>query len=276
MQISLLGMFNALSPKDAGSKRVAADIAYGADPRQTFDVYAPVRRQGAVPVVFFIFGGSWSDGRKDRYAFVGRALAALGYLAILPNYRLVGAVEYPDFLRDCASAYSKALQVASTYGGDPARVALMGHSAGAYNAAMIALAPQYLATAGLLGTVRCLVGLSGPYDFYPFDSPITLRTFGAADDPRSTQPINLVHPNAPPMFLGTGDKDRLVYPRNTVALARRLREFGVPVVEKHYPALDHKGTVAALSRVFRHRAPVLPDVAEFLGAHLGWKPRFRP
>ena len=106
------------------------------------------------------------------------------------------------------------------YGGDAARIALMGHSAGAYNAAMLALDPAYLGERALC-SIGCVlvVGLSGPYDFFPFDGPISLRTFGAcairgnrADQSRDGG----VAADVP----GSGDKDRLVYP----ATAWRWRE----------------------------------------------------
>jgi len=266
--LSLLQLFNALTPKDAGSRKIARDISFGDDPRQRLDIYAPRKRQGPLPVVFFIYGGSWSDGDRRNYDFAGRAIAALGYVTVIADYRLVPAVEYPVFLDDGLLALGWVVENISSYGGDPARIALMGHSAGAYNATMLVLHPKYLPASGLSEYVRCVVGLSGPYDFYPFDGPISIRTFGAVRDPQDTQPIQHVTRSAPPMFLGTGDQDRLVYPRNTVALAKRLRQEGVEVKEVHYPELGHPQTLLALSRPARHLAPVLNDVAAFLSAHL--------
>jgi acetyl esterase/lipase len=116
--------------------------------------------------------------------------------------------------------------------------------------------------------VRCTVGLSGPYDFFPFDGPITLRTFGAVRDPMATQPIHHVSASAPPMFLASGGKDTLVYPRNTEALARGLKIAGVTVQERHYAKLGHPGTLLALGRPARGLAPVLKEVASFLHHHL--------
>jgi len=262
MAISILSIINTLSPKDAGSRKVARDVPYGPAARQQLDIYAPKRADGPLPVVFFIYGGSWMDGSRSQYDFAGRALAALGYVTVIADYRVLPEVEYPGFLDDGAAAFGWVVDNIAAYGGDPGRMALMGHSAGAYNAVMLALDARYLAQAGLLGRVRCVVGLSGPYDFFPFDGPITLRTFGAVPDPATTQPINHVTASTPPMLLGTGDKDTLVYPRNTVALANRLREAGIGVDERHYPALG---------RPARGIAPVLADVAEFLGRYLGPK-----
>ena len=268
MAISPLSVFNFLCPKDGGSRRIAQDVPYGSAARQKLDLYAPRGRGGPWPVVFFVYGGSWMDGDRHDYAFAGRALAAQGFVAVVADYRLVPEVEYPGFLDDCAQAFGWVIQNIAAYGGDPDRAALMGHSAGAYNALMLALDPAYLARGRLLTRVRCCVGLSEPYDFFPFDGPISLRTFGAVRQPRNTQPINHVSGSAPPMFLGTGDKDTLVYPRNSVAHAAKLRDAGAEVEEVHYANLAHAEPLLALSRPLRRLAPVLADVARFLHAHL--------
>jgi len=266
---SLLQIFNVLSPKDRASKKLARDIAYGSAPRQKLDIYAPRASSGPLPVVFFIYGGSWMDGDRHNYDFAGRALAGLGYVTVVADYRLLPEVEYPAFLDDCFLALQWVTVHIAQYGGDTTRIGLMGHSAGAYNATMLALHPTYLPSSGFSKNIKCVVGLSGPYDFFPFDGKITMRTFGAVPHPRSTQPIEQRTNTAPAMFLGTGDKDGLVYPRNTVALAKRLRAEGMPVEEKHYPTLGHPQTLLALSRPFRNTAPVLQDVAAFLGTNLG-------
>ncbi|MBS0333473.1 MAG: alpha/beta hydrolase, partial [Proteobacteria bacterium] len=177
---------------------------------------------------------------------------------------------YPDFLRDGAQAVRWAEQHAADYGGDPTRIVLVGHSAGAYNAAMIALDRRLLTEAGADPThIRALAGLSGPYDFLPLTDPIAIRTFGEAADLPGTQPAAFVTPLAPPAFLATGDQDTMVYPRNTIKLAQRYRAVGVEVEERHYPALDHVNMVLALSRTFRGRAPVLREMTDFLHAHAG-------
>lgn len=266
--LSLLQIFNALTLKDAGSHKVAGDVPFGNRSRHRLDVYAPRQFGGPLPVVFFIYGGAWSEGRRENYEFVGRAIAALGYLAVIADYRLLPEVEYPVFLEDCLLATNWVASNIAGYGGNPTQIALMGHSAGAYNAVMLALHPDYISASGKLGNVRCVVGLSGPYDFFPFDGKIAVRTFGGVRNPEDTQPIAHVTGTAPPMFLGTGDKDRLVYPRNTAALAKQLRKMGVAVEETYYSGLGHPQTLIALSRAGRRIAPVLDDVAAFLALHL--------
>jgi acetyl esterase/lipase len=266
---SPLTAFNTLAPRDAAAKP-GRDIAYGSDPRQKLDVYTPVGGVSSAPVVVFFYGGGWDSGRRQDYAFAGQALAAQGFVAVVPDYRLVPQVRYPDFLSDGAAAIAWARDHVSVYGGDPTRITVAGHSAGAYNAMMLALDPKYLQAAGVdPHIIRAAAGLSGPYDFLPFRVKSTLDTFGQAPDPAATQPINHVTAAAPPIFLAHGDKDDTVYPKNTLALAAALTQAGDTVEVKIYPGLSHVDVVLALSRMFRGKAPVLADMAAFLKAHAG-------
>ena len=264
MSFSLLGLVNALSPKAKGSRQLARDLAYGPAPRQRLDVYGPAGKAGPFPILAFIYGGSWTEGDRRDYAFAGRSLAALGYVVVVPDYRILPEIEYPAFLDDTAAVVRWAIDNALSYGGDPTRAALVGHSAGAYNAVMVALDASY----GLGGLLRSVVGLSGPYDFFPFDVDITIRTFSAALDPLATQPVNLVTAAAPPMFLGTGEADTLVYPRNTVALAKKLREANVAVEEKRYTGFGHPAPLLELGSLLGGKSSLRADVAGFLARTL--------
>lgn len=266
---SPLSLFAALGPKDPALKS-ARGLAFGPQPHQKLDVYAPRHRPGqaAVPVAIFFFGGSWDTGRRQDYNWVGQALAAKGFLTLVPDYGLYPMTRYPDFLNDGARAVRWAEQHAADHGGDPTRIVLVGHSAGAYNAAMIALDRRYLTAAGAdPAHIKALAGLSGPYDFLPLTDPIAIRIFSEAHDLPGTQPSAFVTRDAPPAFLATGDADVMVYPKNTIKLAARYRAAGVEVEERHYRGIDHVNMVLALSRTFRGRAPVLQQMTDFLHTH---------
>jgi acetyl esterase/lipase len=266
-----LSMFATFTPKDP-AMRSARNVAFGPDAHQRLDVYAPRRAagQGAAPIAVFFYGGSWDTGRRQDYGWVGQALASRGFVAVLPDYGLYPAVRYPGFLEDGARAVRWAQDHAAEFGGDPNRIVLVGHSAGAYNAAMIALDTRYLTAVGVDPRhIKALAGLSGPYDFLPLTDPIAQRTFGDAHDLAGTQPTSFVTANSPPAFLATGDLDTMVFPKNTVKLAARLRAAGVTVEEEHYADIDHVNMVLALSRPFRGRAPVLQQMTDFLHAHAG-------
>lgn len=264
---SPLTLFATLSPKDPAT-RVVRGEAYGTDPRQRLDVYAPRGGRQAAPVAVFFYGGSWDSGRRQDYNWVGRALAARGFVTVVADYRIFPEARYPAFLEDGAQAVRWARDHAREYGGDPERIVLAGHSAGAYNAVMLALDPRYLRAAGVdRKAIRAVAGLSGPYDFLPLEGRITQRVFGAASDLPATQPLAYAQADGPAAFLATGDADKTVYPRNTTALAKRLRDAGAVVEERHYPGVDHVDMVLALSRPLRGRAPVLDEMTTFLRTH---------
>ena len=267
-------IFNAVNPLDNGSAPVAT-AAFGPDPRQRLDIYAPSSASpGAnLPVAIFFYGGAWESGARAEYAFVGRALATAGFVTVIPDYRLYPQVRFPAFLEDGAAAIRWVFDTIGRHGGDPRRIALLGHSAGAYNAAMLALDTRYLRRAGVdPATVRALAGLSGPYDFLPLDDPTSIQVFGRERDLAATQPVNFAR--RMPAFLATGDQDIRVRPRNTVSLAARLRAAGASVEERIYPGLDHTDTLLSLSVLFRDKAPVLRDLTGFLERAL--RPRSEP
>jgi acetyl esterase/lipase len=250
----------------AESKRVGAGLAYGSDPRQRLDVWAP-RRAGAepLPVVIFFYGGGWDQGERADFGFAGAAFAGQGFIAVVPDYRLVPAVRFPAFVEDGALAVKWARDNAARFGGDPRRITLAGHSAGAYNAAMLVLDRRFLERAGVdPKIVKAAALLAGPYDFYPFTESRGRNAFGAWQQPRETQPVNFARADAPPLFLAHGSADRIVFPHNSRALAKRLGELGAPVTLRIYPGASHVDLVASLSRPFRGRTPALAESSAFL------------
>ena len=262
-----VGTFNALVAVDEGAARVAANLAYGALDRQSLDIYAPPGAK-ALPTVLFIYGGSWSSGERADYAFAGQALASRGFVAAIADYRLVPQVAYPEFLNDGALALKWLQDHAGAYGGDSRRLFVMGHSAGAYNAVMLALDGQLARKANVdRSRIKGGIGLAGPYDFLPLDDPATINAFGRWPELAQTQPVNHVTAAAPPMFLAHGEADTTVFPRNTRSLAARLRAAGRSVEEHIYPGISHAGILTALSRPFRSSAPVLDDVERFIRTH---------
>lgn len=253
-----------LLPDDGGSRVAARDIAYGDDPRQRLDVYVPEGATGASPVMLFIYGGGWNNGEKNDYAFVGRAFAARGFVTVVPDYRLVPQVRFPEFVTDGALALRWVQNTISRYGGDTARVHLSGHSAGAYNAMMIALDRRFGARAGIRPSlVKSVSGLAGPYDFLPLDDARSIAAFGQTPNLSETQPVNFVRGGGPRVFVATGDADTTVRPRNTYELARRLKAVGAAVQVKTYPGVGHPGILLALGRSFRNNSPVLDDIVRF-------------
>lgn len=261
---SPLGLLNGLTPADAGGRLDAGGLAYGRETRHRLDVYVPDAGAGRAPVMVFFYGGGWSSGERADYAFVGRAFAAQGFVTVIPDYRLVPQVRFPGFVEDGALALRWVRDNIRSHGGDPSGVALAGHSAGAYNAMMLALDRRFLSRAGVRpGFVRSVAGLAGPYDFLPLDDPRSIAAFAEFPDLPRTQPVSFARAGTPRVFVATGDADETVRPRNSAALARKLGAAGGRVELKTYPGLDHAGILLALGRSFRGRAPVLEDVVRF-------------
>lgn len=243
---------------------VDASVAYGEGSRRTLDVYRPGRVENA-PVIVFFYGGSWQGGRKERYRFAAAALVRCGFVVMVPDYRVFPEVRFPGFIEDGSLAVRFARDNARRYGGDPGRLFVMGHSAGAHIAAMLALDGRWASEAGVPpATIAGLIGLAGPYDFLPLRG--TLKTIFGDADRRETQPIAYVTPGAPPAFLATGAMDRVVDPGNSERLAARLAAAGCDARWKSYPGLGHMLIVAALGlpALLRLLAPVLDDVAGFV------------
>ncbi|MHC8311286.1 alpha/beta hydrolase [Pseudomonas sp. GT1P32] len=266
---SPLKLLNALTPD--GSFDKTEGIAYGADPRQKLDVYVPRHAMENAPVVVFFYGGSWNSGSRSDYGFVGEALASRGIVAVLADYRLYPQVRYPLFLEDGARAVAWTHEYIRQFSGNPQRLYLMGHSSGAYNAAMLALDPGLLGAVGLSPhNLSGWIGLAGPYDFLPIKNPDVRPVFFWPDSPPQSQPINHVSPGAPPALLMAATDDDLVNPtRNTGGLARKLREAGVPVQDLYFSRPGHATLVATLSRPMRGLAPVLEQIVAFVMATPG-------
>jgi acetyl esterase/lipase len=261
---SPLSLANTVLPRAKGAKRVGQAVAYGTDARQTLDVYAPEGTPKPT-VVVFVYGGSWSSGRRQDYAFVAPSFASAGYVTVVPDYRLVPTVRFPSFLEDVAAAVAWVQANAARYSADPARIVLVGHSAGAYNAVMVALDPRYLAAAKANpSAVRGVVGLAGPYDFLPFDVKASIDAFSQWPSPADTQPLTYVHADAPPALLLHGEADDTVFPRNAKALAAKLQAVGAPVTLTLYPKLTHAGILLALTPRYTDTAPVLADTLAFI------------
>lgn len=238
------------------------DLAYAPGPRHGMDVYLPARGQAAPPVMVFFYGGNWQYGDRGSYAFVGRSMAACGVMTIIPDYRVWPEVGYRGFLQDASSAVAAAREEARRRGGDLSRLFLMGHSAGAYIAAMLALDPEWLdhdTRTGLAG----LIGLAGPYDFLPLHDAVLEQIFTPVGP--ATQPITYAGNAASPMLLLSGADDRTVDPANSMRLAARVRETGGRAETIVYPGISHVTLAGALAQPLRFLAPVRADVCRFIG-----------
>lgn len=254
-------ILNALIPNDGYD--VVRDLAYGDDRRQRLDIYTPVDVPPNAPLVVFFYGGRWQEGSKELYPFVGQAFASRGYITAIPDYRLYPQVNHVGILEDATAAVEFSVrQFGEDVGSRP--VFLIGHSAGAYIALMLVLDGHRLELpeGGPCRVADAGVGLAGPYDFLPLESP-DLQAIFAPGGP-STQPIHHAGGDDPPVLLITGSDDETVRPDNTRRLAARLHEAGGRAEVRTYEGVGHVGLVAALSAPLQFTAPVLDDIDAFL------------
>lgn len=260
-------LFAANVPAAFGSYKAHRDLKYGTQERQDLDVYAPTDGKTSRAVVVFVHGGGWTSGSKNEYRFVAEALTSRGIVAVLPSYRLYPQVKFPAFVDDVALAIAWTHKHAAEYGGDGNRIYLMGHSAGAQIAALIAFDAEYLQqSGGERAWIKGFVGLAGPYDFLPFKEDYQKELFGPEPEYPRSQAVNYVDAQTPPALLIHGEADTKVWPSNSVSLAKQMRAHHVSVVEHYYPDMTHSDVLAALSVYYRGRRPILDEIDKFVNS----------
>lgn len=242
----------------------SATHAYGDAPRQTLDVHLPQDAQPNADVVLFIYGGRWQFGSKDEYRFVADGLAQSGFITVIPDYRLYPQVDWRDFLADSAAAYRWVEAYIAGFGGNPQRIFVMGHSAGAHMAAMVALDPKLQQQAGVKRLPCGLIGLAGPYDFLPISDPDIREVFKSANPLIESQPIHYVNGNMPAMLLLTGSDDTTVKPGNTERMAAAVKQAGGKAEVIEYPKVAHVDIMLALAPALSGLAPTLQDSTHFI------------
>jgi len=260
-----LSLVNLLVPRSGYD--VHRGLAYGQDPRQKLDIYVPQGLKAPAPVLLFFYGGSWQGGNRGAYRGFGQAFASAGIVTVVADYRLYPAVKYPAFVADAAGALAWLHAHAGDYSGDTARIFVSGHSAGAYNAVMLASEPDFIqAKGGRLDWIRGVIGIAGPYDFLPMQDPEYVDMFHGRNN-LDSMPVNHVNGVRPPMLLATGDEDTTVHPRNTASMAAKLRAFSSPVQEVHYSGTGHVGIILSLVPGFRGRTNLRQDMLDFIRTH---------
>ena len=261
----MFDVVNAFNRK-ADSQR-QQDIAYGAHPRHKLDAYIPVSpAQEAVAFIFF-YGGGWVSGNREDYEFVARKLAAMGHFVYVPDYRLYPQVRFPQFVKDGAQATAYVLEHLTGAADRKRPVFLMGHSAGAHIALLLALDRSYLAERGhepddLAG----VIGLAGPYDFLPLESQLLQEIFSSPQAQFHSQPINFARKGGPPILLAHGTDDQRVRLSNSLNLAKAIEQKGGEVVLRTYPGTSHTGMVKPFVSFVQDKTGLLDDIMVFVTA----------
>ena len=258
---SPMSLVNGIAP-DHGFK-LERGVSYGPSERQQLDLYYPELSDPEAPVVVFFYGGSWRRGDREKYRFVGQALSSRGYLTVIPDYRLYPEVQFPRFVEDGAAAIAWVHEnIAEAKNG----IILIGHSAGAHLAALLALDERYLQEEGLLDhAIRGMIGLAGPYGFEPEKFRRFAPIFETAHPPELSKPVSYARADAPPLLLLHGSDDRVVIPLHSKLLQERIVAENGQVERIEIEGVGHIAIVLALSEPFAHLAPtLLPTVESFI------------
>ncbi|HEY9678567.1 MAG TPA: alpha/beta hydrolase [Drouetiella sp.] len=152
-QAGATGMNSQAAPANLDNVAIQNDVAYGADPLQRLDVYSPKNKSAnqALPICIFVHGGGWSRGDKNQgdRKTKGCAYVAENIVFVSTNYRLAPNVMHPKQVQDIAQAIAWVKKHAPEFGGDPNKIFIMGHSAGAHLVDLVATNDKYLTEAGL-------------------------------------------------------------------------------------------------------------------------------
>ncbi|PZO82323.1 MAG: esterase, partial [Micavibrio aeruginosavorus] len=243
------------------------DIAYGTEKWQKLDIYAPKNIEEKAPVIIFFYGGRWTFGEKEQYAFAALPFVEKGYIVVFPDYSKYPDVKFPAFVEDAAIATAWTYDNISRYNGDNGRLYLSGHSSGAHLAALVTADPRYLKRLGKdRSIVTAFSGLAGPYDFIPEENDLK-DMFSPPENYPNMQVPTFIDGRQPPMQLLHGGDDEDVIQRNLDRLKARIEEKGGIVETRIYPGIDHKEIVGALSWVWQNKAPVREDMTNFFERH---------
>lgn len=243
--------------------KVANGVSFGVH-KNKLDIWSTSSKSKAPrPVLVFFYGGGWANGTRTEYSYAARPFVEAGYIVVLPDYRKVPEVRFPGFVEDSADAVKWVQANIAQYGGDPARVNVAGHSAGAYNALMLALDPQWLGDR----PVTSAISLAGAADFYPFTSKRAINAMSQFPDPNATQPVTFVRADAPPILLIHGTEDTVVRIRNSNSLYAKQKAAGGDITLRAQAGGSHNDLVLALGTLFRGYYPVVPESVKFLDAH---------
>ena len=275
--LSPLAIVNGIT--SSGGVGVSKNIMYGDQPSQDLDIYYPkslakamkaqkTANDGAInnsyPMVVFVHGGSWESGNKEQYAFVGQSLAQAGYVTAVINYRKAPEHVYPDYVKDAAQAIAWSLDNAASLQADPKRLAVIGHSAGAFNAVAAVANEDFLAPYGFKPTdIAAVIGIAGPYS-YDFRKFSSRTAFGANATPDAVMPDRQIKGGQPPYLLLTAEKDKVVHVTNTIKMTQALRDAGVKVETGEIAGASHATSIGAMTPRLRWVNDVRAQVLTYL------------
>lgn len=273
---SALAVVNSIS--SSGGVGVSKNISYGNEPLQDLDIYYPKQLAQAMdaqrtisdsyPMVVFVHGGSWESGTKEEYAFVGQSFAQAGYVTAVINYRKVPEHVYPDYVKDTAQAIAWSYDNAASFHADPQRLAVVGHSAGAFNMMAAISNEDFLAAYGVSpNDISAVVGIAGPYS-YDFRKFSSASAFPANATPDDVMPDRHIKGAQPPYLLLTAENDKVVHEQNIIRMSQALKDYGASVETGEIKGASHATSIGAMAVPLRWVNDVRAQVLQYLDKQL--------
>ena len=234
------------------------EINFGSAATEKIDWYQVDEK---APTVIFYYGGNWRSYRKEDYRFVADTLCGMGVNVAIPDFLKYPEHRFNGILKSVVSATNYFLEKVYTKG----PVIIMGHSSGAQMAALVTLNSALLDTPE---RITAMVGLSGPYDFYPFTDRDHWDLFGPENQYPMSQPVNFVRGDAPELYLLHGADDTRVRRGHSKSLMEKQVEAGGRAHREVYQGMGHADAVVSFSRIHRRKSPLVRDIQTFIMATL--------
>lgn len=232
------GVFTGLKIAGHRPGKIVRDLHYGRDPGQSLDIYLPQEGYRRNQLVF-LHGGSWRSGHKDEYAYLGAALSAYGIACAVVGYRLFPQVRYPVFVEDVAHAINWLRRDGGRYGFSDEPMYVMGHSAGAHIACLVAMDDRFHSLIDAV-SIAGVIGLSGVYRFRPETSPLYRDIFMAAEpDFEVVKPISYVGKDKVPLMMLHGEMDEVIGVRNAQHMLSAATKAGQQAILHVQPGYGH-------------------------------------
>ena len=258
---STTALVNLISSSDHYT--IVSNVSYGTLQRQKLDIYVPDEEIRNNILIVFFYGGSWDSGSKGKYKFLASSLTKQGYTVAIPDYRIYPEVIFPEFMVDAAMSISWLQHDQKTLA-HINHTFLMGHSAGAQIAGLLASDEQYLLNSNAdHSALDGCIGLAGPYNFLPLTSKRLKEIFPESVRDNS-QPINFIDGREIPFLLLHGLKDKTVLPRNSMTFAKKINQMRGKVTTRYYPDVGHVEIIKPFVRGFEESAPTIHDINEFI------------
>ncbi|MDG1835686.1 MAG: alpha/beta hydrolase, partial [Pseudomonadales bacterium] len=265
--VQLAGVRIVNAAAKSGGYHVNRGISYGPEPRNQLDHY--VLHTGHAedklkrPLVMFIYGGNWQSGHRGNYRFVADTLCSLGYDVVVPDYRLYPDVRFSDILSDVRMAITWVMNSEEIDSRRP--IYVMGHSAGAQLGSLLCLNPALMShLPGAEKRIAAFIGLSGPYDFYPYTEESHWDLFAPQHEYPLSQAVNFVRPDAPPLYLLHGKEDNRVRRGHSKSLMEKQLAVGGQACREVYEGIGHVDMVVSFSVFHRRKSQAVKDIKSFI------------